>query len=104
MYANNYNGHLPMEQGGGFWLWDIPVNMQNDPDDILASDAQLEQNGDFYNVVGGFNTVPNHTNHIKSSGYKPDGGNILFLDCHGEWRDFSEMQNRAASGNVYFWF
>jgi len=181
--VNGYNGHLPMEPGGGVWLWDIPITMRDDlvnlgaaqdicycptaedrdvaglwdfnptyavfgyfvmtqrhpwvpnpppaaqaanwpnlplalanceyyntlatldaADKVLASDAQLEQNGDFYNVIGGFKVIADHSNHIKGSNYKPYGGNIVFLDGHGEWRDFSGMQNRAASGNVNFWF
>jgi prepilin-type N-terminal cleavage/methylation domain-containing protein/prepilin-type processing-associated H-X9-DG protein len=80
------------------------LGMSNASDRVLASDAQLSQNGDFYVVFGGFKEVPDHSNHIKGKGYKPYGGNLLYLDGHAEWRDFSEMRLRCNSGNVYFWF
>jgi hypothetical protein len=35
---------------------------------------------------------------------KPDGGNILFMDMHVDWRAFKEMTHRASAGNTQFWF
>jgi prepilin-type N-terminal cleavage/methylation domain-containing protein/prepilin-type processing-associated H-X9-DG protein len=192
IYANQNKGRLPMHRGGGFWLWDLPIQTrdalmetggmvrsvfycptaeQRDVDGLwdftptymvggyfylhkrhpnvpgpaptpgpwpglpaifasplgeprkeyqdkvtvkmasdkeLVLDAQLSQNRgageDFYDVLGGFQKLPDHTNHIKGKGSKPYGGNVLFLDGHGEWRPFEHMRRRAASGNVHFWF
>ena len=73
-------------------------------DKEVGSDAQLSQNGDFYTVFGGFREVPNHSSHIKGAGLKPEGGNILYLDGHAQWRHFSEMKQRGNTGDVYFWF
>ena len=189
IYANQNKQRLPMHKGGGFWLWDVPIetrdqlvecgairqtlycptsvdrdldglwdfrptyavagyfilnkrhpwvpanppagtpgpwpslppvlaapsghppkeyqdrlNVKLAADKEIAMDAQLSQNGDYYTVVGGFKVVPDHSNHIKAKGYKPYGGNILFLDGHAEWRPFEHMRLRAASGDVFFWF
>jgi prepilin-type processing-associated H-X9-DG protein len=35
---------------------------------------------------------------------KPEGGNILMMDGHVEWRNFGDMVIRAKSGNIEFWF
>ena len=188
IYANQNQGRLPMHKGGGFWLWDLPMQTRDalveagvirqtmycptaedrDVDGLwdfspnnymvagyfflhkrhprvpapaptpgpwpnlppvfaapaghppkeyqdrlnvklasekeLVLDATLQQNGDFYTVIGGFKVVPDHSNHIKGKGFKPYGGNVLFLDGHAEWREFSHMRLRAASGDVFFWF
>ncbi len=80
------------------------LNIKAAAEKEIATDAQLSQNNDFYTVVGGFKLVPDHTNHIKGKGYKPYGGNVLYMDGHAEWRPFDHMKSRAASGNVLFWF
>lgn len=64
----------------------------------LLTDATLSQNGDFYVVAGGFKAIPDQTHHIKGKGAKPYGGNVIFLDGHGEWRPFSEMKARGITG------
>ena len=71
----------------------------------LLTDATLSDGGDFYVIsAGGFKKVPDHSNHIKQRGSKPYGGNVVFLDGHGEWRDFSEMKARGTTQGVLFWF
>jgi prepilin-type N-terminal cleavage/methylation domain-containing protein len=51
------------------------------------------------------------SNHLKGS--KPEGGNIMFIDGHTQWRNFSEMQVRwcpactttASPGSQpFFWW
>jgi prepilin-type N-terminal cleavage/methylation domain-containing protein/prepilin-type processing-associated H-X9-DG protein len=67
----------------------------------LATDAVLSQNGQFY-VKGGYQYA-HMTSHMGKD-RKPEGGNILFMDGHVEWRPFKDMFKRAAAGDVEFWF
>jgi prepilin-type processing-associated H-X9-DG protein len=56
----------------------------------------------FWNVRGGHD-LPHWTAHMR--GGKPAGGNILFLDGHVGWRDFSAMRvqhQHSGSNNYYF--
>jgi len=78
--------------------------VKNAAEKELGMDANLSQNNDFYRVTGGFKILPDHSNHIKASGSKPYGGNVLYLDGHVVWRDFSDMKARANAGDVLFWF
>ena len=70
-------------------------------DSELVVDDTLSQNGDFGQVTGGWK-LPHTTSHMK--GFKPQGGNILFLDGHVTWRPFTDMRIRCNAGNVEFWF
>ncbi len=70
----------------------------------LAADATLSTNGNFSNVIGGWVGV-HRSNHLMSRDpTKADGGNILFLDGHAEWRSLSEMVIRAQPGGHDEWF
>ena len=43
------------------------------------------------------------TSHLRDR--LPEGGNVLFMDGHVDWRPFSEMQNRSLDGgDGGFWF
>ncbi len=60
-----------------------------------------------FNVQGGF-TSPQPSAHMNGS--KPDGGNILFLDGHVDWRPLGQMVKRAtalgingATGPDFWW-
>lgn len=68
----------------------------------LVTDAVIAQNGLFGGAQGGF-SMPHQTSHMGKNGV-PEGGNILFMDGHVEWRPFSSMVKRASSGAVEFWF
>jgi len=65
----------------------------------LVLDATIStgssRTSNFVRVEGGLYTgkwkLYDRTNHLRG-GTKPDGGNILFLDGHLEWRPFSEMK------------
>ncbi|HEY1921421.1 MAG TPA: type II secretion system protein [Tepidisphaeraceae bacterium] len=54
---------------------------------------------------GGF-SQPLPSAHLN--GATPEGGNILFMDGHADWRPFSQMHKRAfaaqGSGNPTFWW
>ena len=75
------------------------------PTDLeLATDMVQSRTGppeNFTGAKGGHHTV-HHTPHML--GKKPEGGNILFLDGHAEWRPFSAMriQTQHSANNYYF--
>ena len=78
----------------------------------LVSDAVLstdnDRDGNFVEVAGGLYSsygLYDRTNHLRKG--KPEGGNILFLDGHQDWRNFTEMEMRftpAASTPPYHWW
>ena len=45
----------------------------------------------------------NYSNHLNNSGL-PDGGNVLYVDGHVQWRDFAEMQLRSPYLQLYHWW
>jgi prepilin-type processing-associated H-X9-DG protein len=54
-------------------------------------------------LIGGFNTTPGQNGQMPSAhmnGSKPDGGNILFMDGHVDWRPLAQMEKRAYSVNA----
>jgi prepilin-type N-terminal cleavage/methylation domain-containing protein/prepilin-type processing-associated H-X9-DG protein len=55
-------------------------------------------------IVGGFPAV---TPSAHMHGSKPDGGNILFMDGHVDWRPLSQMHRRAydalSNSPVWWW-
>ena len=69
----------------------------------LATDATISQNGNFGGIMGGW-TNPHQTNHMGRDIHKAQGGNILYLDGHAAWLDFSAMQIRGSVGTVNFWY
>jgi len=51
-------------------------------------------------LVGGFTTTAGQNGQMPSAhmnGSKPDGGNILFMDGHVDWRPLADMHKRAYS-------
>jgi len=52
-------------------------------------------------IVTGYNS-----NHLKSKGPQPNGGNVLCLDSHVEWRRFQDMNAWAVwtSKSYWYWF
>jgi len=69
----------------------------------LVTDAVISNSGNFNGIKGGWAT-PHLTSHMDAKTNKPEGGNILYMDGHVDWRAFSEMKIRATSGTVEFWF
>jgi prepilin-type N-terminal cleavage/methylation domain-containing protein/prepilin-type processing-associated H-X9-DG protein len=71
-------------------------------DPILSKNKVAPYN---FNPPGGF-TTPQPSAHLY--GTNPDGGNILFMDGHVDWRPFGQMHLRAfagqGTGNPYFWW
>src|SRR5436190_1741677 len=107
LYAAENKGKYPAHYGGGAWLWDMPIDTR---------DAMLKSGGlrktlycpvyteqQFDGIKGGFAT-PHLSSHMNTKINKPEGGNILMMDGHVEWRPWGDMVIRAKSGNVEFWF
>lgn len=77
------------------------VLVQTEAQRELAVDSVIGTAPD-WEESGGL-SFPHESNHMED-GY-PAGGNILFLDAHVEWRDFSEMgDGPKASGGAPFWW
>ena len=75
--------------------------------DGTISDTGNRLTAKFGNVMGGYSvngvTVAHQSAHWY--GGQPLGGNILFLDGHGEWRPFKQMQPRVSQGSgPFFWW
>jgi prepilin-type processing-associated H-X9-DG protein len=54
--------------------------------------------------TSGFLPLGYNSNHMAKK--RPDGGNILFMDGHVEWRRFQNMKPWAdwVSKSYYYWF
>jgi prepilin-type N-terminal cleavage/methylation domain-containing protein/prepilin-type processing-associated H-X9-DG protein len=70
----------------------------------LVLDAVLSQNGGQFNGIQGGFQFPHLSSHMSTKTNKPEGGNILMMDGHVEWRPFGDMVIRAKAGNIEFWF
>lgn len=103
------NGRTPRPAGIPEKIWPRKTTERNPSGMELVVDATLSTGPDpetasFVDVHGGSWSkwgIPDPSNHLNRLS-KPAGGNILFLDGHGEWRQFSEMQARRWS--PYHWW
>jgi prepilin-type N-terminal cleavage/methylation domain-containing protein len=68
----------------------------------LVTDAVLSSGGNWW-VKGGY-AQPHLTSHMDTRSNRPEGGFILFMDGHVDWRGFKDMSKRAITGGVEFWF
>jgi prepilin-type N-terminal cleavage/methylation domain-containing protein/prepilin-type processing-associated H-X9-DG protein len=74
--------------------------------DAIISDANTPPN--FGKVSGGYKEgeYPHQTSHWYG-GPSPEGGNVLFLDGHVEWRQYKKngiIQKRFTTGAIQFWW
>jgi prepilin-type N-terminal cleavage/methylation domain-containing protein/prepilin-type processing-associated H-X9-DG protein len=67
----------------------------------LVTDATVGQNLS-YGTIGGPWPGTKSTNHFKS--HLPDGGNILYVDSHVEWREYPRMNVHAIVKDVFEWY
>ena len=103
------NGRSSPPAGTPERIWPRKTTEKNPSDKELVVDATISNGGDpetasFTDVHGGSWgrwRIADKTNHMSRTS-KPTGGNILFLDGHGEWRKFSDMQKRRWS--PYHWW
>ena len=80
---------------------------------VIVADATLSLGDDMVNrrnnkYKGIDGAWPGHqTSHLGANAY-PDGGNLLFLDGHTEWRAFQAMEVRTSGNNSFdtpaFWW
>jgi len=71
----------------------------------LVFDATLSEGTDFINVNSTSGIIPVHRSaHMEKS--QPAGANILFKDCHVEWRKFKKMAYRynVMSRDIRYYF
>jgi prepilin-type N-terminal cleavage/methylation domain-containing protein/prepilin-type processing-associated H-X9-DG protein len=72
--------------------------------DATLSTANSAETASFDRVAGGLYGMCglyDRTNHMN--GTRPDGGNILFVDGHTQWRPFGEMQMRYTVPPYHWW-
>jgi prepilin-type processing-associated H-X9-DG protein len=86
------------------WCANLSGNGGRSPAETeLGFDTTACVNNDYTAITG---LLVDPSNHVR--GKKPLGGNILFLDGHVQWRDFSKMQVRfntvGPSGPVLWSF
>ena len=72
----------------------------------LAVDATLPSGTNNFNkIMGGWvirgQLKPNRTSHLE--GVRPQGGNVVFLDGHIEWRKFPRMVVRTTGEPEFWW-
>ncbi len=80
---------------------------------VLIADATISDNPtdnhagfvagakyNFTSVLGGY-SVPHLSPHLN--GFTPAGGNLAMLDGHVQWRNFSDMDQRAINGRGFWW-
>jgi prepilin-type N-terminal cleavage/methylation domain-containing protein/prepilin-type processing-associated H-X9-DG protein len=70
----------------------------------LVMDAVLSHDGGQFDGIKGGYQFPHLSSHMSRQTNKPEGGNILMMDGHVEWRNFGDMVIRAKSSNIEFWF
>jgi len=71
--------------------------------DATLSDSE-DRDGNFTEVVGGSfsrHQIYDRSNHLRNN--RPAGTNVVFLDGHQEWRNFSEMEMRCEWGPYHWW-
>lgn len=79
------------------------TNVASASETEIVLDAVISANGGNFNGVQGGFAMPHLTSHMTKFN-KPEGGNILYMDGHVDWRPKSDMVIRAKAGNVEFWF
>jgi prepilin-type processing-associated H-X9-DG protein len=76
--------------------------------DVLPSQGTGDLTDKFSGVTSVNPTqLPNGFNASHMKGKTPGGSNILFQDCHTEWRRFQDMGPKAWgkwSNGRYMWF
>jgi prepilin-type N-terminal cleavage/methylation domain-containing protein len=115
--AEGRPGNHPLyEPGTEAKKWVKTLNEKGAGKAELITDATLSTTADpetanFVEVAGGLFTrhqIYDRTNHLRR-GDRPDGSNVIFLDAHQEWRNFTEMQHRycpggGTTGAPYHWW
>lgn len=77
--------------------------------DATLSTTNDRVNGNFVEVAGGLlsrHQLYDRTNHLRKG--RPEGSNIVFLDGHQDWRNFSDMEMRytpaGGGGPPFHWW
>ncbi len=91
--------------------WRMPDGTMYDPGPsgrVIAADGTISQGSNpdrsrnrYTKIDGGWRG--HQSPHLNSSGRMPEGGNLLMLDGHAEWRKFDRMVVRT-DGDPSFWW
>lgn len=87
-YGFTFKGTRQIPQN--LWRTDLSGNGASPANAELGFDATASVNNDFTAITGIWVDRSNHVRKDKT----PCGGNVLFVDGHVEWRDFSVMEPR----------
>jgi type II secretory pathway pseudopilin PulG len=102
------------EPGTPHKRWVRTINDKGAGDAELVTDATLSttndrDQGNFVDVPGGLFSqyqLYDRTNHLRKG--RPEGSNVIFLDGHQDWRNFSEMEMRFTpafgGGPPFHWW
>ncbi len=65
----------------------------------IALFADITQNfsSTWYSTADDYSTQRS-TNHMSTTGSGPEGGNVVYVDGHGKWREFSRMKVQYGTG------
>jgi prepilin-type processing-associated H-X9-DG protein len=90
----------PQTFGAGYTIPPQPASQR-----VLAADATITHPGtppNYVQIAGGYRVF-----HIcpHLDGFIPAGGNVIMLDGHVQWRNFSQMQLRTTSSaqTLFYW-
>jgi len=93
--------------------WRMPDGSFYDPgpsERVVAADGTIsnglnetDRTKNRYKGIRGGWTKPHDTAHVDANGRLPQGGMLLMLDGHSEWRKFRQMRVRT-DGDPSFWW
>ena len=85
------------------WLGQLS-NLKNPSSAEMMTDSVIRQGDRYSGITGGAATfnVFNQSNHLDRNG-KAVGGNVIYADGHGQWRDLEEMQVRMGGTIEALW-
>ena len=92
--------------------WKMPDGSFFDPgpsERVVAADGTLSQGENetdrsrnrYTKIDGGWRG--HQAPHLDSSGRMPEGGNLLMLDGHAEWRKFARLRVRTTGDPAFWW-
>jgi prepilin-type N-terminal cleavage/methylation domain-containing protein/prepilin-type processing-associated H-X9-DG protein len=92
--------------------WRMPDGSDYDPGPsarVVTADGTLSLGANetdrtrnrYTKIDGGW--AGHQTPHLDSRGRLPEGGNLLFLDGHAEWRKFAKMKVRTTGDPAFWW-
>ena len=93
--------------------WTMPGGALLDPgptERVVAADGTISNGSDekvrtkntYTGIIGGWSDKKGHQTAHLNKAY-PEGGNLLMLDGHAEWRRFDKMLVRTTGAPAFWW-